>query len=153
MDRELKERINILTSEEISVLTQQRGEWLGRSVHVGRGYVKGEVLVDVRGRGSLQKVPVPKSLEKQLKRMQRLDEERRLCRFERSQSVDEPNGHDEPVLAEVFQPKRRICGNCGAKISRNSKSGFCIHCVKGEMKKLREAKKPGNNVILHRRNY
>ena len=73
--------------------------------------------------------------------MQRLNEERRLARLERSQAVDEPNGHDEPVLVGVFQPpRRRICGKCGSKISRESKSGFCWHCYQGEMKKLREQK-------------
>lgn len=138
LDREVGERINILSSDQISILTEKRGNWLGRGVHVGREYDKGEVLTDTLGRGSLQKVPVPKSLEKQLKAMQRLNEERRLAWIERSQAVDEPNGHDEPVLVEVFQPKRGICGNCGRKISRDNKSGFCIHCYQGEMKKLRE---------------
>lgn len=141
-DDELAERINVLTSDQISILTEKRGDWLGRGVHVGREYDKGEVLTDVRGRGSLQEVPVPKSLERQLKRMQRLNEERRLARFERSQSLEEPNGHedeDEPVLVEVYQPKRGICGSCGRQISRASKSGFCCHCYQGEMKKLREA--------------
>lgn len=143
LDREVGERINILTSEQISILTQKRGDWLGRSVHVGQEYDKGEVLTDPLGRGSLQRVPIPKSLEKQLKRMQRLNEERRLAWVERSQAVDEPNGHedeDEPVLVEVFQPKHGICGNCGRKISRESESGFCCHCYQGEMKKLREEK-------------
>lgn len=137
LDREVGERINLLSSDQISCLTQQRSSWEGQSVHVGRDYDRGEVLTDSLGRGTLQRVSVPKSLERQLKAMQLLKEERRLARFERSQAVD------EPVLVEVFQPKRRICGNCGAKISRICKSGFCWHCYQGEMKKLREQKSPG----------
>ena len=142
-DDELAESINVLTSEDISILTEKRGSWLGRGVHMGREYDRGEVIRDVRGRGSLQRVPVPKSLEKQLKAMQRLNEERRLAWVERSQAVDEPDGHDEPVLVEVFQPKRGICGNCGRKVSRDNKSGFCIRCYQGEMKKLRDQKSSG----------
>jgi len=142
-DLELGERINLLTSDQISILTEKRGDWRGRSVHIGRQFVRGEVISDPLGRGSLQRIPVPKSLERQLKRMQRLNEERRLARFERSQTVDEPNGHaesaEEPML-EVFQPPRtRRCTVCGRKISRVCKSGFCWHCYQGEMKKLREA--------------
>lgn len=142
-DREIGERINILTPEQISILTEKRGNWLGRSLHVGADYVKGEVITDTLGRGTLQRVPGPKSLERELKRMQRLNEDRRFARVERSQAVEEPNGHaesaEEPML-EVFQPpRRRVCGKCGRKTSRNNKSGFCIRCFQGEMKKLREA--------------
>jgi len=144
---EVGERINILTPDQISILMEKRGNWLGRSVHVGREYDKGDVLTDTQGRGSLQRAPIPKSLERQLKAMQRLNEERMLAWFERSQAVDEPNGHedeDEPVLVEVFQPKRRICGDCGCKISRNSKSGLCIHCYQNEKARLlREQKSQG----------
>ena len=59
---------------------------------MGTEYEKGEVIRDVRGRGSLQKLPVPKSLERQFKRMERLNEEIRFARLERSRAAAEPNG-------------------------------------------------------------
>ncbi|MCK4481714.1 hypothetical protein KAU55_00700 [Candidatus Bathyarchaeota archaeon] len=34
---------------------------------------------------------------------------------------------EEPVLV-VFQPKRRVCGKCGARITRASKTGLCKGC-------------------------
>lgn len=103
-DDELAESINVLTPDQIGILTMKRGAGLGWSVHVGTEYEKGEVIRDVRGRGSLQKVPVPKSHERLFKRMQRLKEERRLARLARAQSLNEPNGHDEPELVKVKRP-------------------------------------------------
>ena len=65
-DRQVGERINLLTSDQIKLLMEKQGHGLGRGVHVGREYDKGEVLSNVRGEGSLQRVPIPKSLERQL---------------------------------------------------------------------------------------
>jgi len=68
----------------------------------------------------------------------RLKEEIRLGRVERSRSVEEPNGKEEPTLVEIYQPvygKVSTCRKCGESIHRLSKTGLCRRCRPGEKAK------------------